>query len=59
VLVLKNPPANAGDARDAEFHPWVGKIPWKKKWQLTPVFLPGKLHRQKSLMGYSPWGCKV
>ena len=34
------------------------KIPWRRKWQLTPVFLPGKSHGQKSLMGYSPWCCK-
>ena len=40
------------------FDPWVGKIPWRKEWQLTPVFLPGKLHRQRSLVGYSPWGHK-
>ena len=36
----------------------MGKIPWKKKWQPTPVFLPGKSHRQKSLVGYSPWVTK-
>ena len=35
---------------------WVGKIPWRKKWQPTPVFLPGKPHGQRSLAGYSPWG---
>ena len=40
------------------FYPWVGKIPWRKEWQLTPVFLPGKFHRQRSLVGYSPWGHK-
>ena len=40
------------------FNPWVGKIPWSRKWQPTPVFLPGKFHRQKSLTGYSPWSCK-
>ena len=34
------------------------KIPWKEKWQLTPVFWPGKSHGQRSLMGYSPWSCK-
>ena len=34
------------------------KIPWGRKWQPTPVFLPGKFHGQKSLVGYSPWGCK-
>ena len=37
------------------FISWVGKIPWRRKWQLTPVFLPGKFHGQKSLAGYSPW----
>ena len=35
---------------------WVGKIPWRKKWQPTPVFLPGKPHGQRSLAGYRPWG---
>ena len=41
------------------FDPWVLKIPWRMKWQPTPVFLPGKVHGQRSLEGYSPWGCKV
>ena len=36
----------------------MGKIPWIRAWQLTPVFLPGKFHGQKSLAGYSPWGHK-
>ena len=40
------------------FNPWVGKIPWRRKWQSTPVLLPGKSHGQRSLVGYSPWGCK-
>ena len=40
------------------FYPWVGKIPWERKWQPTPVFLPGESHRQRSLVGYSPWGHK-
>ena len=43
--------------RRHRFDPWVGKIPWRK-WQPTPVFLPGKSHGQRSLAGYSPWGCK-
>ena len=34
----------------------VGKIPWRRKWQPTPVLLPGKSHGQRSLVGYSPWG---
>ena len=38
------------------FIPWVGKIPWRRKWQSTPVFLPGESHGQRSLAGYSPWG---
>ena len=37
----------------------VGKIPWRRKWQTTSVFLPGKSHRQRSLAGYSPWGLRV
>ena len=38
------------------FDPWVGKIPWRRKWQIAPVFLPGKSYGQRSLAGYSPWG---
>ena len=41
------------------FSPWVGKIPWRRKWQPTPVFLPGESHGQRSLAGYSPWLCRV
>ena len=40
------------------FGPWVGKIRWRRKWQSTPVLLPGKCHGQRSLVGYSPWGHK-
>ena len=40
------------------FDPWVGKMPWKRKWHLTAVFLPGKCHGQRGLVGYSPWGHK-
>ena len=39
----------------SEFYPWVRKIPWRGKWQPTPVFLPGKTCGQRSLVGYSPW----
>ena len=38
--------------------PEWGRFPWSKKWQPTPVFLPGKFHGQRSLVGYSPWGHK-
>ena len=50
--VVKNLPAKAGDG----FVLWVGKIPWRRKWQQSPVFLPGKSHGQRSLVAYSPWG---
>ena len=55
--MVKNLPANSGQARDA-FHPWVRKIPWRRAWQPTPVFLPGESHGQRSLVGYSTRGCK-
>ena len=38
--------------------PWVGKIPWRREWQPTPVLLPGESQGQSSLSGYGPWGCK-
>ena len=41
-----------------QFDPWVGKIPWRRVWQLTPVFSPGESRGQRSLAGYSPWGHK-
>ena len=40
------------------FNPWVGKIPWRRKWQSTPVFLPEKSHWWGNLAGCSPWRCK-
>ena len=40
------------------FVPWVRKIPWRREWQPTPVFLPGEFQGQRSLVGYSPWGHK-
>ena len=38
--------------------PWVGTIPWRRKWQSTPVFLPGESYGQRNLVSYSPEGCK-
>jgi len=55
ALVVKNLPASA---RDPDLISWVGKIPWRNKWQPTPVFLPGKSCGQRSLVGYSPRGHK-
>ena len=40
------------------FHPWVRRIPWRRKWHPTPVLLPGEFHGWRSLVGYSPWSCK-
>ena len=53
LWVVKNLPINAGDVRH-RFDPWVGKIPWRRAWQPTPVFLPGESHGQRSLAGCSP-----
>ena len=41
------------------FDPWVRKIPWRKAWQPTPVFLPGVTHGQRGLAGYRPVGYRV
>ena len=51
---IKNLPANAGDGFDSR----IGKIPWSRKWQPSPVFLPVKSHGQRNLVGCSPWGLK-
>ena len=53
ALVVKNVPSNVGNTR-LGFDPWVGKIPWRRAWQPTPVFLPGESYRRRSLVGYSP-----
>ena len=52
--MVKNLPALGGPGCS----PWVGKILWGREWLPTPIFLPGELHGQRSLMGYSLWGCK-
>ena len=54
MLVVKNPPANAGEIR---FNPWVGKIPCRRAWH-PRSFLPGESHGQRSLAGCSPWVTK-
>ena len=58
TLVLKNPPANAGDVRDAGSIAGSGRSPGGGHGDPTPVFLPGESHGQRSLVGYSPCGCK-
>ena len=52
--MVKNLPAMQGP----RFCPWVGKIPWRRKWLPTPVFLPREFHGQRSLASYSQWGRK-
>ena len=50
--------ASAYNVGDLSSIPGSGRFPWRKKWQPTPVFLPGEPRGQRSLVGYSPWGCK-
>ena len=65
-LLLYNPPSYGWlrwwsvclQCGGPSFNPWVRKIPWRRKWQPTPVLLPGIFHGQRSLVGYSPWGRK-
>ena len=52
ALAVKNLPASAVRHETCGFDPWVGKIPWRREWQPTPVFLPVEFHRQRSLV----WG---
>ena len=58
MLVMKNLTAKARDSKRGGSDPWVRKIPWRRAWQPTPVFLPGEPHGQRSLAGHSPWGCR-
>ena len=54
----KEPACQSRRHKRCGFHPWLRKIPWSGKWQLTPKFLPGKSHGQRSLAGCNPWGRK-
>ena len=53
--MVKNLPTNAEDMGSI---PKSGRFYWRRTWHPTPVVLPGESHGQKSLVGYSPWGCK-
>ena len=53
-----SPKEPTSQCRRHGFDPWVGKIPWRRAWQLTPVFLPGESPGQRSLVGCSPWVAK-
>ena len=58
--MVKNLPASVGDENpnDPGFDPWVGKIPWRRTWQPTPISLPEKIPRAEEPCGLSPWGRK-
>ena len=54
----KEPTCQCRRCKRSGFDPWIGEIPWRRKWQCTPVFLPRESHGQRSLLGYGPWGHK-
>jgi len=54
----KESPCQCRRSKRCAFGPWVRKIPWSRKWQPAPIFLPEKSHGQRRLVGYSPWGLK-
>ena len=58
MVLVYHPICQCGRHKRWEFDPWIWKIPWKRAWQPTPIFLPGESHGQRSLAGYSPWGYK-
>ena len=56
--LVKKLPDNAGDSKRMHSMPFVGKIPCRRKWQPPTVFLPGRLHAQRTVVGYSLWSHK-
>ena len=58
ALVVKNPPAKAGDIRDTGLIPGLGRSPWRRAWQPTALLMPRESQGQRRLAGYSPWGHK-
>ena len=54
----KDPDCQCRGYKRHGFHPWVGKIPWRRAWQPSSLSLPGESHEQRSLAGHSPWGHK-
>ena len=55
IILVAQPERICLPTQEVRFSPWVGKTPWRWKWQPTPVVLPRKSHGQRSLTGYSPW----
>ena len=58
VSSVKDDKQSAYNVGDLNSVPWLGRPPWRREWQPTLVVLPGELHGQRSLAGYSPWGCR-
>ena len=58
VLVVKNLPANAGNIKRCRFNPWFRKVPWRRAWQPTQVFLPRESYGPWGLAGYNPYGLR-
>ena len=56
--MVKKPGCQCRRGKRCGFDPWIGKIPWRRAWQPTAVFLPEEFHGQRSLVAYSPWGRK-
>ena len=56
--MVKKPSPKCRRHKRCRFDAWVQKMPWRRPWQPTPVFLSGEFHGQRSLVGYSPWGHK-
>ena len=56
--VVKNPPVNSRRPKRCRFDPWVWKFFWRRKWEPIPAFLLGKFYVQRSLVSFSPWGCR-
>ena len=57
--LVTQPVKNLRAMQETWFDPWVGKIPWRREWQPTPIFLPGEFRGQRSLASYSPWDLRV
>jgi len=58
-LYFSDTKESACNAGGPQFDLWVGKIPWRREWQSTAVVLPGEFHKQRTPVGYSPWGRRV
>ena len=58
IVIIATFTPHSRRCKSCVFNPWVGEIPWRRKWQPAPVFSPGQLHGQRILVDYSPWDHK-